>query len=244
MTINHDNPKKIHPYNSDDRQLLVNLLHEYSDKLVAMSREIVRARVKTSSNRWATKMPLFWLLFCISSSLLFWVYLLSLDNSDSLPNESRNFIVKMIYFWNYFPVGFIINVSLTSVLLFGIIFSFLNGLFQYNIISSHNDDRDSLLLMDTKIEDTLKKKDAQMLASRLESTMRLTVEIADQVESNLARKLELDLRIADASYALEYYYSVIGLQPKSTSKPQKSIFSVFTFKIKNFFNSLTKLIFK
>jgi hypothetical protein len=60
-----------------------------------------------------------------------------------------------------------------------------------------------------------------MIANRLESAMRLTVEVADQVEANLARKLELDLRIDDASSALEYYYSVVNLKSKSQSKSHK-----------------------
>jgi hypothetical protein len=70
-----------------------------------------------------------------------------------------------------------------------------------------------------KTEKDLLERDARMIATRLESAMRLTVEIADQVETNLARKLELDLRIDDASSALEYYYSIVNLK----SKPQSNL---------------------
>jgi hypothetical protein len=35
-----------------------------------------------------------------------------------------------------------------------------------------------------------------------------SLEIQDQIETNIARKLELDCRIADASAALELYYSI------------------------------------
>ena len=52
-------------------------------------------------------------------------------------------------------------------------------------------------------------KDARAIADKLEKTMRVTVEIQDQIEINLARKLELDLRIAEAQIVLEYYYSVV-----------------------------------
>jgi hypothetical protein len=46
--------------------------------------------------------------------------------------------------------------------------------------------------------------DAGSIADKLEKVMRVTIEIQDQLEINLARKLELDLRIADAQSALEY----------------------------------------
>jgi hypothetical protein len=73
-----------------------------------------------------------------------------------------------------------------------------------------------------KIESDLRAKDARLVAGKLESVMSLTVEIANQVEINLARKLELDLRITDASYALEYYYSVANSKARSQPKRQKS----------------------
>jgi hypothetical protein len=65
-----------------------------------------------------------------------------------------------------------------------------------------------------KTEYVLLERNARMMAGRLESVIRLTVVITDQVETNLARKLELDSRVDEASYALEYYYSVV----KSKSK--------------------------
>ena len=47
-------------------------------------------------------------------------------------------------------------------------------------------------------------KDAITIADKLEKTMRVTIEIQDRIEMNLGRKLELDLRIADAESALVY----------------------------------------
>jgi hypothetical protein len=53
-----------------------------------------------------------------------------------------------------------------------------------------------------------RSKNARSIADSLEKVMRVTVEIQDQIETNIARKLELDCRIADASAALELYYSI------------------------------------
>jgi hypothetical protein len=53
-----------------------------------------------------------------------------------------------------------------------------------------------------------RSKNARAIADRLEKVMRVTIEIQEQLETNIARKLELDCRIADASAALELYYSI------------------------------------
>ncbi|WP_373547063.1 hypothetical protein [Chamaesiphon sp.] len=52
-------------------------------------------------------------------------------------------------------------------------------------------------------------KDARAIAHKLEKTMRVTIEVQDQIEINIGRKLELDLRVVDAESAPEYYYSVV-----------------------------------
>lgn len=51
-------------------------------------------------------------------------------------------------------------------------------------------------------------KDARTIADKLEKTMQVTIEIQDRIEMNLGRKLELDLRIADAESALVYLQSL------------------------------------
>jgi hypothetical protein len=63
--------------------------------------------------------------------------------------------------------------------------------------------------------------DAGSIADKLEKVMRVTIEIQDQLEINLARKLELDLRIADAQSALEYCYSVV--EPKSNHRKSSTL---------------------
>jgi hypothetical protein len=60
----------------------------------------------------------------------------------------------------------------------------------------------------------LLNRDARLIADKLEKVMRVTIEIQDKIEINLARKLELDLRIADAQSALEYYYSIVEAKQK------------------------------
>lgn len=223
MTINHNNPKKIHVYDSDDRQLLVGLLHEYSDKLVETSREIVRKGIKLDKEKQGSKESLIFcllMLSCISISYLLWAWIVSSINGANM--------IETIYYWS---VGFFTNVVFTSILLFAAVVV----LYSDNFIEASINPYISKSDREKKIEDILLQKDAQILANRLESAMRLTVEISDQIETNLARKLELDLRIADASYALEYYYSIMGSHSKSAIKPQKSIFSRIAFRIKKFF---------
>lgn len=58
-------------------------------------------------------------------------------------------------------------------------------------------------------------KDARTIADKLEKTMQVTIEIQDRIEMNLGRKLELDLRIADAESALVYLQSLSRSQSQS-----------------------------
>jgi hypothetical protein len=48
------------------------------------------------------------------------------------------------------------------------------------------------------------------MAEKPGTVMRFTVQIQDRIEINLARKLELDLRITDTQSALEYYYCSVA----------------------------------
>jgi hypothetical protein len=58
---------------------------------------------------------------------------------------------------------------------------------------------------------------ASRISSRLESAIRLTITVSDQVEISLAKKLEMDLRIDEARSALDYYYSVVGISAEKAS---------------------------
>lgn len=211
MSASQDASQKFHQYDSDDRQLLVGLLHEYSEKLIEASREVIRKRGRTSSEDIIILSLAFILSF--SFSYLFWIvlkiYLIADKFSDSF--LKRLYITVMES-----------NDHVTSAILLcstGIIFPLLLAFIRKsNLFTSFYFTRYERL---RRIENDLLERDARMIANRLESAMRLTVEVADQVEANLARKLELDLRIDDASSALEYYYSVVNLKSKSQSKSHK-----------------------
>jgi hypothetical protein len=188
MSASQDSSQKFYEYDSDDRQLLVGLLHEYSEKLVEASRKIARSRTNEKVKK--TSLYLFIGFFLCSLMPLF-----SCVKTNGFLNRDSLVIILLS------------NAALILTLLIT-----LNSYKASNWIST------SWL---KEVESALLEKDAKMIANRLESAMRLTVEIADRVETNLARKLELDLRIDDAASALEYYYSVVNLKSKSQSKSRK-----------------------
>jgi len=53
------------------------------------------------------------------------------------------------------------------------------------------------------------KKEARMIVVRLEKVIRVASPIQENLSPRLITKLELDLRLADAESALEYYYEII-----------------------------------
>jgi hypothetical protein len=212
MSTSQDPSQKFHQYDSDDRQLLVGLLHEYSDKLVEASREVARKRARAMAITGEIFVILPALALSYSFSYLFWILLLSYLKTDDLNGFSANF---------YHAASMILieAVICCTLILFPVVLFFLKKSNLFTFLYFRSTDRLQ------KIETDLLEKDARMIANRLESAMRLTVEIADRVETNLARKLELDLRIDDAASALEYYYSVVNLKPKVKPKSQKSIWA-------------------
>lgn len=78
------------------------------------------------------------------------------------------------------------------------------------------------------------EKDARVLASRLESALRLTISVADQVEISLAKKLEMDLYIDKSSSALENYYLILDTKSKYKNSKNREIFEPLS-------NALSKL---
>jgi hypothetical protein len=214
MTANQDISQKSRKYDSDDRQILVELLHEYSQKLISVSRTLIECKGSSDRKEWLERIisfPPFILLFSISFSYLFWTFSYEVSNHDLCKIAGCNF---------YERVDFHIKALFSAVIFFPIVLFLVlktplfNSFFQANNKSE-------------KIQADLLEREARMTASQLESAMRLTVEIADQVETNLARKLELDLRVSDASHSLEYYYSVVGSRPKKTPKSNKSLLRSF-----------------
>jgi hypothetical protein len=227
MAANQDTPQKIHLYNSDDRQLLVDLLHEYSEKLVESSRMVARSSHFSNEHNFSllksTISILFGYILSASFAYLLWQFLASFIKIKLY--EAMN---QYGEFW-YKYSGQNIYVVLDQRLLYDsskiiTITSFLLLPISLWLLKKSNLSPSSYLSHFDKsqlIEAELIERDARMIATRLESAMRLTVEVADQVETNLARKLELDLRIDDASYALEYYYSVVDSKVKESSNKKK-----------------------
>lgn len=209
MSASQDASQKFHKYDSDDRQLLVGLLHEYSDKLIETSREVARTRAKISAIETTIVLPAFILSW--SFSYLLFRVIISYVKTD---RELNSFSTNLYFALSNESILLSTLLCSTFILLPGVLF-FLNksNMLNFFYFTSHDRLR--------KIENDLLERDARMIANRLESAMRLTVEVADRAETNLARKLELDLRIDDASSALEYYYSVVNLKSKPQSKSRK-----------------------
>jgi uncharacterized membrane protein YdbT with pleckstrin-like domain len=207
MSISQDPSQKFHQYDSDDRQLLVELLHEYSGKLVKVSREVALKR--GSTNKKAE-------LIILSSAIVFSYALSSLFLKTLVvfvkADQGIGFFVAA---YRILSDSWSIIVLCNTIVFLPFVFSFFIRVNLFAFFEFSNYDR---LL---KTENDLLEEDARLIANRLESAMRLTLEIADRVETNLARKLELDLRIGDASSALDYYYSVVNSKPKSKSKSRK-----------------------
>jgi hypothetical protein len=206
MSTNQESSQQFHEYNSDDRQLLVELLHEYSEKLVETSREIERKRSKKGE----LIILSFAIIFSYALSSLLLKTLVVFVKADEKAGFFRTADTILSSSWS-------IIVFCNTILLFPFVLSYFT---RANLFGSFEFSNFDKLL---KTENNLLEKEARMIANRLESAIRLTVEIADRVETNLARKLELDLRIDDASSALDYYYSVVNLKSKSQSKSRKVV---------------------
>lgn len=56
------------------------------------------------------------------------------------------------------------------------------------------------------------KPEARRMAVRLKKIIRIASQIQENLSSNLITKVELDLRLADAESALEYYHEIVEKQ--------------------------------
>ncbi|MGK7932539.1 MAG: hypothetical protein AB4041_14050 [Microcystaceae cyanobacterium] len=65
-----------------------------------------------------------------------------------------------------------------------------------------------LLINRKKTKRRVIEKQAEILAIKLERLVRTTSQYQEKVENNYVRKIELDLRLADAEAALSYYYKL------------------------------------
>lgn len=188
---------KFYKYESDDRQILVNLLHEYSDKLMLISQELeIKEQQAEDRSKFNEFMEIiFKISMYIAGSSLVIICLFTI----------------VLFFASKYQMfisgNFNLAVITTMFLLFTI--AILTSLFLLQL------SRTNARILPKKIVRNiyLLKRDARIIADKLEKVMHVTIEIQDRIEINLARKLELDLRIADAESALEYYYSII--EPRS-----------------------------
>jgi hypothetical protein len=194
----YTNKQTLYKYESEDRQLLVNLLHEYSEKLIQISQELDLKKQQRSKQTQIYKSieKIFGIAFYISAiglasvSLLILSLYLVFRYQMFVSNQSKAFSSD-----DLMVVAFLLGLFILS----GFV------VFQSpKINASTNRTPTKIVRMIGLLEE-----DTRTIADKLEKVMRVTIEIQDQIEINLARKLELDLRIGDAQSALEYYYSVV-----------------------------------
>jgi hypothetical protein len=191
-----DRPK-YYQYQPGDCQLLVDLLHEYSDKLVRVSREI---ELKNQDISFKAKAIEFFTLSI--GSLLF----------------ITSFLLILI---TYGLLGVLVASKYQTLLSGNIRISDLINIlivFVASVISSLA----VIQINELNIKPTPKNiercihllnREARVFADKLEKVMQVTIEIQDKIEMNLARKLELDLRVEDARSAIDYYHSIEKYRP-------------------------------
>jgi hypothetical protein len=167
---------------SDDRQVLVNLLHEYADKLQEISEQLAKLN----------KINKLYVLFVMTVSL-FGMSLILYDSFLKLWLSPIRESDTPLYFLD---AAYKIAIYFSGILLIAMIFYIFFSRYFYGKKT-------------TIVDRDIRQRTARAIAGKLEKVMQVTIEIEDRIETNLARKLELDLRIADAKSALEYYYSIV-----------------------------------
>jgi hypothetical protein len=196
MTAEYDIHRKPYKYSTEDWQLLVNILHEYGDKLTTLSRKISIEKKRPSIKSNVSRVRLKIYIALLFSTSFFIVILLT---------EKSLLIITM---------ALASSPSVSLMLIAALIAANILVVFLLN----KNPEKE------TDIPLNLIEGDAVVMSSRLESAIRLTIAVSDQIEISLAKKLEMDLRIDEAKSALEYYYSVVGSKPIVKAVPAPYIF--------------------
>ncbi|PSB57998.1 hypothetical protein [Chamaesiphon polymorphus] len=185
-------PQKIYKYESDDRQILVNFLREYSEKLLFICYEldikIERSSIRSRLSRFIYK------TFEVDANVL-----------SSLALTGSFLLLDIFIYSRYknFTFGTFTSSDITIAVLLYIVMMFAGFTW---VISANTLVEDYPAIARSR---SLLEKDARSMADKLEKVMRVTIEIQDQIEVNIARKLELDLRITDTESALKYYYLIV-----------------------------------
>jgi uncharacterized protein YjbI with pentapeptide repeats len=208
MVAEYDIHRKSYKYGAEDWQLLVNILHDYSEKLVDLSHQLSKEK---NSYKLRVSTTLFMRLVLIS--LILSVLIIGLVST-------------------YETVFFYYSLSRILITFLGLIF-LIAGIIK--ILYDFTNKSNYLNLTFKQLE-----KDNRVLASRLESALRLTISVADQVEISLAKKLEMDLYIDEASSALEYYYLISDFKYKYKSSKEKQLVDPFSNAIERLESSEAK----
>lgn len=193
----YTNKPVFYQYDSEDRQLLVNLLHEYSEKLVQITQELELKKLQRGKHAKAYNLieKIFEIYFFVNGIILALFSLILLFSwlivryNMFVSNQLKGFEST-----DFFAVFVSLALAIVSSFMFRV----------SRADASKNKLPTKIVRMINLLE-----KDTRTIADKLEKVMGVTIEVQDQIEINLARKLELDLRIGDAQSALEYYYSVI-----------------------------------
>lgn len=196
MVAEYDIHRKSYKYGSEDWQLLVKILHDYSDKLMNLSHKLSKEKNSYKFSKITAPFTELLLTTLIIFVILFGgtFSLISLNVKNDASQAAAIAIATLA------------AATTIAVLLF----------------TSMDISRSKRL--------TLKhlEKEARVLSSRLESTLILTISVADQVEISLAKKLEMDLYIDESSSALEYYHLISGSKTKYRNTRDKEIVEPFS----------------
>jgi hypothetical protein len=189
MTINEekvgysDSEVSYSNFKKDDINLLISILGEYGEKLIKLCEKIEDDKQKNSLCKFLSRGVVFIILILI----------LSTKDKSMGPEIPRIFLAL---------TGKSMEPEIPSILSFFVFIIFVAFIINF-IVSS----------LDTRKKIQISKREAQKISSRLEQVIR----IASQVQDNLSKsppnwiiRIELDLRLADAESALEYYQEIVG----------------------------------
>jgi hypothetical protein len=196
MVTEYDIHRKSYKYGSEDWQVLIRILHDYSDKLMNLSYKLSKEKKSYQFSRITspfTELLLTTLIIVVG--LFGFVYSLISLNVKNDVSQALAIVAATL--------------SCATVI----------AAFLFTLMDMSRRKRLTLKYLE---------KEARVLSSRLESTLRLTISVADQVEISLAKKLEMDLYIDESSSALEYYHLISDSKTKYKNSKDREIIEPFS----------------
>ncbi len=214
MDTNREKPDKTLVYLPEDRELILSLLKEYSEKLIDVCNKIY------NDNGEITNYSL--------DSDNFVELEKSKERLEKLKEERLERLEKLkelarrrIIILTYIGVGFAIFVSLSSfivvffesiIIKYGqLIFGVVLGSCLLGIYSFFNSFFNNVRF---EQEQKFLKQSSRTIALKLKKIIRVASQIDEHIETSLGKRIELDLRLTDAESALEYYELVTGVNRK------------------------------